>query len=61
MTTKSIAIHWNIEDVLSVRSHLTIEQAGLVLDYTAKYHDANVGINWEVLKIVADNLFPQEV
>lgn len=55
----SIAIVWNVEDVLEVRPDLTAEQAKEVLSRAERGHDANVGINWDVLDVVAGELFPE--
>ncbi len=57
--TKKISITWGIDDVLSVRPHLTKFQASLVLEYIKKNHDASVGINWDVVEAVSDNLFSE--
>jgi len=57
--TEEIAIIWGIEDVQSVRPNLSDEQASQVLQRLKKNHDANLGINWEVIEIVADILFPE--
>lgn len=56
---KEIVIVWHIEDVQSIRSDLTDEQASIVLKHLKKNHDANIGINWETIEIVADILFPE--
>lgn len=45
-----ITIHWDIEDVKSIDSTLTDEQAQAVLDRVKHNHDANIGINWEVIE-----------
>jgi hypothetical protein len=55
---KEIAIFWHIEDIQSVRSDLTNEQASDVLENLKDNHDANSGINWKIIEIVADCLFP---
>ncbi len=55
---KEIAIYWHIEDVQDVRPDLTDEHASIVLQHLKKNHDANVGINWDTIEIVADILFP---
>jgi hypothetical protein len=57
--TKQISITWNIDDVLSVRPRLTKLQASLFLAHIKKNHDANIGINWEVIEIVSDQLFSE--
>ena len=58
---KEIAIFWHIKDVQSVRPDLTDEQASRVLKSLKKNHDANEGINWEIIKVVADILFPEDM
>ena len=58
---KEIAIFWHIEDVQSVRPDLTDEQASSVLKNLKKNHDANEGITWEIIKVIADILFPEEM
>jgi hypothetical protein len=57
--TKQISIKWHIDDVLSVRPNLTKVQASKVLEHLKRKHDANTGINWEVIEIVSDMLFPE--
>jgi hypothetical protein len=57
--TKQISIKWHIDDVLSVRPNLTKLQASHVLEHLKQKHDANIGINWEVIEIVSDFLFPE--
>jgi hypothetical protein len=57
--TTQISIKWKIDDVLSVRPDLTKSQASMVLNYLKRKHDAEVGINWEVIGIVCDFLFPE--
>ncbi len=53
-----LSIRWHIDDVLSVRPDLTNDQARQVLASLKHGHDANIGINWEVIEIVADIEFP---
>ena len=55
-----IAIVWNIDDVQELRPDLTDEQAREVLQQAQDRHDAGIGINWDVLEIHADELFPKE-
>ncbi len=52
----SIAVVWHIEDVLQVRPDLNKNQAWEVLRSVKRNHDANVGINWEVLSATAEVL-----
>jgi len=53
-----LADEWHIEDVQSVRPDLNDDQASDVLEITADNHDANYGINWDVLTHWANYLFP---
>jgi len=55
----SIAVVWHIEDVLEVRPDLNRNQAWQVLRSVKQNHDANVGINWEVLSTHAEMLFAE--
>jgi hypothetical protein len=56
-TRHQIAAIWSIEDVQEVRPDLTEEQCRDALEATRRYHDATVGINWDVLSCHADMLF----
>ena len=49
---------WSISDVIAVRDDLTDEQAAEVLAAVDKKHDANLGINWDVLETTAGFMFP---
>ena len=55
----SIAIVWHIDDVLEVRPDLSREQAFQVLKQAKDNHDANIGINWDVLTDCAESLFAE--
>ena len=56
----SIAIVWHVEDVLEQCPILNRDEALEVL-HTLKYkHDANIGINWEVIEIVAQSCYPKK-
>lgn len=52
-----ITITWHVDDVLSVRPDLTKEQAREVLYELDHNHDANIGISWEVIDIIAEGMF----
>ena len=52
-------ITWHPEDVQEIRPDLTNEQAQEVLWLARKFHDANVGVNWDVLSIWAEQLYPE--
>ena len=55
-----ICVLWNIEDVHEVRPDLTDAQCIEVPKQCQNRHDAEVGINWEVIRLHADDLFPEE-
>jgi len=55
----TITITWNIKDVKDVRPDLSDDQCKLVLHWAKENHDANIGINWDVLKIWAKELYPE--
>lgn len=55
-----IQLIWGTDDVRGIRPNLTEEQAKEVLDYAERRHNANEGINWDILGIHADSLFPIE-
>ena len=57
MMIEIIHITWLIDDVLSVRSNLTKEQASAVLVHVRECHDAKIGINWDIIKQAADDMF----
>ena len=56
-TRREIAVIWCIEDVQEIRPDLTEDQCWQVLETTSRYHDATIGINWDVLRCQADILF----
>ena len=56
--TGRIAIFWGIDDIKAIRSDLTDDQCMQVLHACDQRHDAETGINWLVLEIRADDLFP---
>lgn len=52
-----ISIKWSIEDVLSIAPELSSKQASDVLQIAKRNHDAQVGINWDVLECIAKEVF----
>lgn len=54
-----ISITWHIDDVLERRDDLTPEQCRMVLQRIADNHDAEIGVNWDVIDCVAEVLFPE--
>lgn len=53
-----IAIVWGVEDVQSVRPDLNDDDAMAVLQECQYRHDASIGLNWEVIRTIADMTFP---
>ena len=53
-----ISIKWCVEDVKGMEGYedLTDEEARQVLQFAQSEHDAEVGINWEVLEYWADKV-----
>lgn len=58
---KNILLSWDIEDVQGMEGyeHLTDSQAFDVLGLADRYHDAEMGINWDVLAVHADNVLSE--
>ena len=56
---KTIEIIWSTDDVMMqadiMNIDLTEEQADAILENVLHYHDASVGINWDVLDFHIDN------
>lgn len=49
-----IASYWTVDDVKCIAESVTGEEAREVLANAKKYHDASIGINWDVLKTRLD-------
>ena len=54
-----IASLWHIDDVQELRPDLTFEQCSEVLQQCLNPHNAEIGINWDVIRMHADDLFPE--
>jgi len=54
-----IDIRWSTEDVQIVRPDLDFSECVKVLDYVQENHNAEVGINWDVLLESANVLYPE--
>jgi len=57
----SICIYWHISDVKEIKAGLTDDQCRQVLQDAAGNHNADIGINWEVLEATANTLFSQQL
>jgi hypothetical protein len=51
---------WHVDDVLSINSDLSRNHARLVLTMAIDNHDANIGINWEVLQKYVSQVLEME-
>jgi len=56
---REVAVIWSTEDVQSIRSDLTDDQAWEVLQECRDHHDCELGFNWLLIETVADNMFPE--
>ena len=54
-----IQITWHREDIQGRRPDLTEDQCRAVLSKLKRQHDATIGINWDVIDIVAESEFPE--
>ena len=55
----SISIVWEVEDVQEMRPDLTNKQCINVLQNLKRNHDACMGINWDVIEFMCDDLYPK--
>ena len=56
---EEISIAWRIDDVAEIRPDLNDNQCFKVLSRANDSHDADIGINWNVLEICAEQLYPE--
>lgn len=49
---------WHVDDILCRRPDLNINQCREVLRTLEGYHDAETGVNWDVIDILADDCYP---
>lgn len=59
---KTIEIRWSTEDVLfraeEMGYDISEEDADIILDDVERYHDASIGINWDVISYHIENHAP---
>ncbi|EFH5783321.1 TPA: hypothetical protein ACWQUH_004818 [Escherichia coli] len=53
-----LIVMWHKEDIAEVRTDLTDEQCVQVMQKIRQCHNADVGVNWEVISTTANELFP---
>lgn len=51
---KEISIKWHIDDIRLRDKTLTEEECSEILTDIEKYHDANIGINWDIIDSYID-------
>jgi|SRR5579872_1296878 len=56
---RQVAVIWSVEDVQEVRPDLDDEQSWAVLQRCRKVHDCTIGLTWELIEAVADDMFPE--
>ena len=54
----SICIEWHISDVKENHEWLTDDQCSEVLHEVARTHDADIGVNWDVIHVTVNLMFP---
>lgn len=59
--SEQISIIWSVDDVLEVAPKLDRDEAMEVLESVLHRHDANIGVNWDVLAYNAEWLFPDKM
>lgn len=50
----TITVSWHVDDVHEIAPDLNLEQQRHVLAIVKSKHDATIGINWDVLGVIAD-------
>ncbi|MFN0012166.1 MAG: hypothetical protein ACKVS8_11050 [Phycisphaerales bacterium] len=56
---RQVAVVWSIEDVQEECPELTDEQAWRVLKKCERYHNPSIGFSWDLIRLVANELFPE--
>jgi hypothetical protein len=57
-----LTLWWHVDDVFSIANNrsyyqdLTLEEARQVLEMASDYHDADIGVSWETLKVYLDEV-----
>lgn len=55
----TISVQWSVDDVQVVRPDLDSEKSMIVLNSCMDNFDADIGINWQVIKEMAFQLYPK--
>lgn len=53
---KTISITWCVDDVLALDATLAESEAEQILEECLRKHDANIGINWDVIQRRIDSM-----
>jgi hypothetical protein len=61
MTDNAIYVEWHISDVKDNHEGLTDDQCREVLQRVKYNHDANIGINWDVIDATVNQLFSRQL
>lgn len=56
----SISISWHIDDVYSLGYDLSDDERMEVLNFCKEHHNAEIGINWDVLESTIWLLYPNK-
>ena len=58
--SEQISIIWEVDDVLIQNPLLTREEAMDVLEFIDNKHDANIGVNWDVIEYAIECRYPEK-
>ena len=61
MNDNAIYVEWHISDVKDDHEGLTDDQCREVLQRVKYNHDANIGINWDVIDATVNQLFSRQL
>jgi len=61
MNDNAIYVEWHISDVKDNHEGLTDDQCREVLQRVKYNHDANIGINWDVIDATVNQLFSRQL
>lgn len=53
--------YWHIDDVKEIAPNISDEDARTVLAHVDETHDANIGINWDVLEAAVESLILESI
>lgn len=55
---ETISISWHYRDIQEIRPDLSADECKRVLHALEVEHDPNEGINWDIIEIACDEVYP---